>query len=338
MLVSRDGTIHAANRRCSSLLLEIPLRDLPGRRLIDVVAIDPQPLAEYLKACARSREVVLGSLTLYNGDEFARYRCEGAVIEPSEEPADVRICLRWFPHPSPTSRFLALNQRLAEQRLAALSHEMTRRAKMEDEVRTAKVAAEVANRAKSQFLANMSHEIRTPMNGIFGMTELLLGTPLSSEQHEYAENVKQSADTLLVLINDILDFSKIEAGRLHLETAGFDLRKTLDHTKGLLTSLATKKGLDLTVKTLPEIPDTVVGDPYRLQQILINLISNAIKFTERGAVTVHAAVDSRGERDVVLQFSVIDTGIGISPEDQQGIFRAFEPTWFPGPTTTSRTR
>ena len=192
-----------------------------------------------------------------------------------------------------------------------------------DELDRAKAAAEKASRAKSEFLANMSHEIRTPMNGIIGMAELLATTSLTSEQRDYLEMVRQSADSLLGLLNDILDFSKIEAGKLELESIDFGLRDCVGRTGKALSVRAADKGLELACRIGPELPDTLVGDPNRLRQVLVNLAGNAIKFTERGEVVIDVTEERREEAEVELRFSVKDTGIGIAADKQQTIFEAF---------------
>jgi PAS domain S-box-containing protein len=222
------------------------------------------------------------------------------------------------------AKVVARDENGRAKRLVGTHTDITEQVETQEELVRAKSQAESAARAKAEFLAAMSHEIRTPMNGVLGMAQLLESTALDSEQRQMVETLRASGEALLVILNDILDFSKIEAGKLELEHIPFDLRRVVDEVHSLLTPQAWSKALEFRVDYDASLPECFLGDPTRLRQVLLNLVGNAIKFTERGSIVLRAALDAGGDdapRTVVLQ--VQDTGVGISKEQNARLFESF---------------
>ncbi|HJQ27057.1 MAG TPA: response regulator [Blastocatellia bacterium] len=277
----------------------------------------------------RSREELLGKNNREFMDEETAKRMFDIFRQIYETGEPVRDVVWKRTRPDVGDRWFELSASLMRDAQGkgvgyrGISRDITPRILYEAALQNAKEAAERANRAKSEFLANMSHEIRTPMNGIIGMTDLALDTDLTPEQRDYLCTVKTSAHSLLTIINDILDFSKIEAGKLDFDTTDFSLRDCLAEAVKSLAIRAHQKRLELALEVAPDLPDALLGDPVRLRQVVVNLLGNAIKFTEAGEVVVRARTDWQAEGQIGLHLAVSDTGIGIVPDKQQMIFSAF---------------
>ena len=207
--------------------------------------------------------------------------------------------------------------------ISGIATNITDRVKQQQQLIQAKKFAEDAKKMQEQFLANMSHEIRTPMNGIQGMTDLLLETNLNDEQKDFAKTIKRSSDNLLVIINDILDFSKIKAGKLTLEKIDFKLSEVVENIKTIFKHRINEKGITLKLNINEDVPSTLNGDPYRLNQILVNLVGNAIKFTDKGSIHVNVTIQKKTSKQIVLNFSIADTGIGIQNDKLGEMFESF---------------
>lgn len=297
IVCSPEGTVLKWNKGARSHY-EYSAEDMVGKNVSSLVP--PQHRLVYERSLA----------ALQSGKEVGpidtvRQRADGSEISVSVAASP--LCNR---HGEVTG-FVAIERNISDRVRAA------------EALREALEEAERANRTKSEFLANVSHELRTPMNAILGMTELALDEDLSPELRDYLETSQESAEMLLVLVNDVLDISRLEAGKFALDESSFSLREVLDDTIRSVSSRAFRKGLEIACRISTQAPDALQGDPLRLRQIITNLVGNAIKFTEEGEVVVEVNLDSKSGQSCVLRFSVSDTGIGISEEDQHRIFTPF---------------
>ena len=275
-----------------------------------------------------SKAVGKSDSDFFDAEEAERYRADELEImrtgKPIVDKEEEQISHEGRPVCVSTTKLPLYNTEGEIIGTFGMSRDITDRKRAQQQLQVAKEAAESANRAKSDFLANMSHEIRTPMNAIIGMTELLLDGQITPQQREFLSTVQESGEALLTIINDILDFSKIEAGRLVLEGAAFDLEENIGDAMKSLAVRAHGKGLEVAYHIRPEVPALLIGDRNRLRQVVVNLVGNAIKFTEQGEVVLDVRRRSQSDNEVVLHFAVNDTGIGIPKKKQAAIFEVFE--------------
>ncbi len=313
-----DGTITYANGAYARFWNSLP-EDLVGQNLMEMIPVpDSTRLSRDLARMTADNPMQTQRIPIARTDEEPRWY-EWTIrgfFDESDRAVEFQSVGRDITDRKRAEDAVVRAMQEAEQANSQLQDAIARANQMAQE-------AEIANAAKSEFLANMSHEIRTPMNGIIGMTGLLLDTELDDVQRDYAESVRESSNALLSIINDILDFSKIEAGRLELEIIDFDLRVALEDVLDLLALRAHEKGLEIASLAEPDVPSLVRGDPGRLRQILINLVSNAIKFTEEGEVVVHVSLAEEYENEIIARFEVRDTGIGIPGDRLDRLFKSF---------------
>ncbi len=315
LILDRAGTVLALNRPMLRQLRAEP--SATGRNLCEIVDVAPDSLEAALRACSRSRAPI--PLSLRGGKSKSIHMpFRGALLRPASERGAAVVVLRAIQTDSSTAQLSSLTQRIQ-----ALNAELRKRRKMEVCLLETTHRAEAASRAKTEFLANMSHEIRTPMTAILGYADLLLEdgdlSRIPHDRLEAIDAIKRNGQHLLQVINDILDISKIEAGALGIERIAFSVTEMLDELTTLMSAQAQRKGIELYARSTTPIPTEIRSDPTRIRQILFNLLANAIKFTESGAVGCVVALDGSN-----LQFRVEDTGIGIDPEALERLFEPFE--------------
>ena len=304
------------------LPLNVYMKDLQSRKTL----INKSEL-NYSKAINEDEILGKNDFDLYPGknakisiqEDMEVFTTRKAILNKETTSVDKEGKETWFL----TSKIPFINDEDKVMGLIGISYDITDRITKRQELMQAKKVAEEAKKMQEQFLANMSHEIRTPMNGIQGMTDLLLETNLNDEQKDFTKTIKRSSDNLLVIINDILDFSKIKAGKLTIEKIDFKLPEVLDNIKSIFKHRIKEKGLELLLTVHEDVPATLNGDPYRLNQILINLVGNAIKFTHSGCIKVNIAIQKKTSKAIVLNFTIKDTGIGIAENKLGEMFESF---------------
>ncbi|MDB5200076.1 MAG: integral rane sensor hybrid histidine kinase [Chitinophagaceae bacterium] len=297
----------------------IYIKDLDGKYLL--------ANKQFKKTLNVSYDEVIGKTDFDFGDhkQAQRYKETDEEVIRTCKPVELEETIEMpdGPHNILIIKFPLIDVQNKIYGISGIATDITERVRYQEQLIEAKKIAEDAKRLEEQFLANMSHEIRTPMNGIQGMTDLLLETKLNDEQKDFATTIKRSSDNLLVIINDILDFSKIQAGKLILEKIDFNLTEVLENVKALFKYRIQEKGLSLRLTVKEDVPRKLNGDPHRLNQVLINLIGNAIKFTQSGGINISISVQEKTAEEIVLSFTIADTGIGIAPEMINDIFESF---------------